>query len=120
MDDKLVYTVTGPVGGSIEAFTDALVTEVGPDLGKVLPAGTRVRARVRDAGYPERFAGSPWLASMPYRGEQLAVDAVLDVLAPEPAEELDEAHAVLDEAMTTFQGWRVAATTNIDLSLIHI
>lgn len=112
--DKLFWALTAPIGCPLEEFSDGLRTTVGPAVAKELADGTRVRVRMRDDRFSQRLAESPWLARVPYRGQRLMLDAILDVVSPEANARLDGVNAVLADATSTCQGWRVDATALAD------
>lgn len=112
--DKLFYAVTAPIGCPLEEFSQALRTSIGPAVAKELVDGTRVRVRLRDESFTQRLAESPWLARAPYHGQQLPLDAIVDVLIPDEAGQLDGVNAALAEATSTCQGWRVEPTILAD------
>ncbi len=111
---KLVYAITGPRGCPLEEFSGSLRTTIGPTFADELRDRSRVRARVRDEGLAQLMAGTPWLATVGFEGQQLPIDAILDVQIPHDDPDLERAHAVLVESTTTHQGWRVEALTLAD------
>jgi hypothetical protein len=112
--DKLFWALTAPIGCPLEEFSEVLRTTVGPAVAKELADGTRVRVRMRDEPYSQRLAESPWLARVLHQGQHLMLDAIVDVVIPEAGARLDGVNAVLADAASTCQGWRVEATALAD------
>jgi hypothetical protein len=110
--DKLFYALTAPRGSSLDEFSDALRTEIGPTLARALDVGSRVRVRIRDVASSEHFG--PLFAHVPCQDREIPLDAVVDIAVPDEVACLDHVHATLTETTSTCQGWRVVATPYAD------
>jgi hypothetical protein len=110
--DKLFYAVTAPLGSSLDEFSDALRTEIGPALARELVVGSRVRVRIRDVPSSEHFG--PLFAHVLCQDRDIPLDAVLDIAVADDVARLDHVHATLTDASSTCQGWRVVATPYAD------
>jgi hypothetical protein len=115
--DKLVYVVSRPTESSLTEFSAALCGDLGQAVAKELPTGARVRVRLRGDLFTKLFGSRPLYPTVPFGGQEVPVDGVIDVLIPDAAStlglrmdqhKLDSAHRVMEDATSTYQGWRVA------------
>jgi hypothetical protein len=115
--DKLVYVVSGPTESSLTEFSAALRGDLGQAVVNELPAGARVRVRLRGDLFTKVFGSRPLYPTVPFGGKAVPVDGVIDVLIPDEVStlglrmdqhQLDSVYRVMEEATSTYQGWRVA------------